>query len=140
MSKKLTLSLTLILFCFKINYAQNDESSKSNTKYRYKFIYIIAADENGDKITKPLGKDVNIFIDDFYKTVEVTYLDENDAINTINMSFINKKSEMFNLMKDKNNVYYYVLNKATKDKFAFIMAEKQKGLMITFDITNELKN
>ena len=126
-----------IFFNSQIIQSQNSNSDKKI--YYYKYCYVKAVQDEKELFYKPWARDVTITYDEFLKSIEIISTDTENIIGAVRLKFMSNSSNGFWLMKDNNDVKYYVLNKLENKIFMYVLAEKKDGIMFSFEMTNNLK-
>ena len=107
-------------------------------KFRSKYYYMYAMDSEDGKIITPMGKNVELTFDPFFKKYEFTYTDSEGNLIATKLTFIKEAFGNGWLMKDTFGHRYFVYSLLKENRLLCVMEEKVKGLVISFEITNEL--
>ena len=130
----------ILLFILCSTALLNAQSTQTDIKnYSFKYCYIRATESGKDVFIKPYGRNIEINYDEFLKSIEILYFDTSNEKKVIHFSFISDTPTGLWLMKDNFDKKYYVLNELKMKKFMFILSEKKENFVITFEMTDTLK-
>lgn len=104
----------LSLMCVILITLNNALAQNANNKIEYtaRGIYMISNNKSGaEELRKPMGKDVYVSYDIFFKSYSIIYTDENGAGAPFNLSYIKDENFVKNVkttkMKDEfGNIFY----------------------------------
>ncbi len=127
--------ITLIIFCF---FALNMSSQNDKTAYKASGIYVHYFSSNPSKLltTVPVGKNVELIYDSFFKTWTIRYDDKDGQRIPMKLSFIQKDQFGNNRMKDTYDHMYTVATKIDDNKSLFISLDEvlDDGKTMAFEI------
>lgn len=84
---------------------------------------------------KPMGKEVSVTYDTFYKSYFIFFVTE-EGWSNINLDYISDEKNLKQYKEKKNGDYYYVLDNMSKTgDFIFVKQEKTNGIALTFKIS-----
>jgi hypothetical protein len=116
--------------------------SQDKIEYKAKGIYMQLQDANYNLVTEiPLGKDVLISYDTFFKKYSIVYYNENGELAFLSFSYLATTQDGFVRMTDHNGDGYTVFDNLKKDgDIIFLMDNPVKGLIGLVYIKNAWKS
>ena len=132
-----TFTLFILLF---VDTCANCQSEQSTLHYKADGIYMVFYDGEKEVNRVPLGKNVNIDYDSFFKSYSIWYTNEEDKLQNVFMKYIliDTKTHLIK-MSDKNETMYYVNDiNYVKDKGIFfaVLEKLSYGYVVNLEIHN----
>lgn len=127
------------ILLFSLFVCMNAFGQKEIENIRLNYIYETKIDSNEVVVSTPIGRNVNVMYDKFFKSFTISYSDKNYSTILIKFEFVNEDKNGNLLVKDIYGKYYYSFSNLDEKKFLFILREKINGIVRSFEITNELK-
>lgn len=132
------LKYNFLFFIFFLTYnhaiCQNNDGK---TCYKAFGIYVDAKDSEGNiKSTIPLGKDVVIYFDHFYKSYHLMYKFQ-DGLTEMKLNYIKSlDEEIVKMIDDLKEMYYVADSLAVDGSLIMIKEEEISGLYAVLRINN----
>lgn len=113
--------LIIILFSSSISVSQTDEK----IRYEAKSMEMSLKQEDGSVNTKPIGRNINITYDTFFKSYYITF-DAKSGYSYFDLSYIQDMNDKNGTIKmiDKSKTIMYVVDKLSEGSL-LIMLEKK---------------
>lgn len=122
--------ITILLFAFShLAFSQNNSDLIT---YQLNGVYMEFYNDAGEKVTsKPIGKNVYIGVNEFFKSYTIIYDGENGNSESISFSYISDMKDGMMRMKDKYDNIFYLADYLKTDKKLIVVSEK-KAENLTF--------
>lgn len=135
--KKILLSLFSIVLCLSV-YSQDN----SKIEYSASSMYYVTNDlkTNNAPIRTPLGKDVHLLYDTFFKGWEINFIDKEGERRLIVFDFVALNPDNSSLVSDAYHnsftAYNYILNGGT---LSFMSNKSVEGYVYTVSVEDIIK-
>jgi hypothetical protein len=131
---KFNLLIAILIFSYNFSLGQN---SKDKTCYKAPGIYLVVKDKEGViKSTVPMGKNIVIYYDHFYKSYHLIY-EFKDGITEMKLNYIQDYDAKIVKMVDEIDEIYYVEDYlASNGTLNMLKVKEISGLIGVLSISN----